>query len=213
MDLSLEVPAFLRQHGRDGVAHHVERVAREARRIALREGIHVAAAEAAAYLHDVSLVLPYDQMVAVAHSHRVEVLPEEAQVPALLHGKLSCIYAAERFGLTDPAVHVAMRCHTTLRSGAAPLDKVLFVADKLGWDPADAPYREGLAAALERSLDEAVRHFLAWAWAGRDRMPVIHPWFRAACTEWLSPETKQQKPGAPAGRRSVGPGSPGASGR
>lgn len=189
MDLSIEVPAFLRQHGRDGVAVHVARVASAARHIALREGVDEAAAEAAAYLHDVSLVLPYEQMLAVARSHGIDILPEEEQVPALLHGKLSCIYAAERFGVADPAVHAAMRCHTTLRAGAAPLDKVLFVADKLGWDPADAPYREGLSAALERSLDDAVRHFLAWAWAGRTRMPVIHPWFREACAEWLSPGT------------------------
>lgn len=188
MDLSVAVPAFLRQHGRDGVAAHVERVACEARRIALREGVDAAAAEAAAYLHDVSLVLPYNQMLDFARSHGVDVLPEEEQVPALLHGKLSCIYAAERFGVTDEAVFGAMRSHTTLRAGAAPLDKVLFIADKLGWDPADAPYRDSLAAALERSLDEAVGYFLAWAWEGRVRMPVIHPWFREACAEWLTPE-------------------------
>lgn len=42
----------------------------------------------------------------------------------------------------------------------AMLDRVVFTSDKLSWDPADAPYYADLSAALERSLDDAVRCFL-----------------------------------------------------
>jgi len=193
MGLAEAVPRFLRDHGKEELALHVARVAREARRLAEREGVDPEAAEAAGWLHDISLVLPYAEMPGLARARGLVLLPEEEQVPALLHGKLSAIIAAESFGVTDPAVLAAMGCHTTLRAGASPLDQVLFVADKLGWDPADAPYRDGLAAAVERSLAEGVWFFLAWAWAGRHRMPVIHPWFRAACEEHLavSPDTRQ----------------------
>ena len=72
----------------------------------------------------------------------------------------------------------AIRCHSTLRAGATPLDKVLLAADKLSWDPADAPHYQDMVAALDRSLDDAVACFLAWAWEGRARMPVVHPWLR-----------------------------------
>jgi len=79
-----------------------------------------------------------------------------------------------------------MRCHTTLRAGSSLLDRVGFVADKLSWDPADAPYHADLVAALGQSLDEAVRCFLEWTWQERARLPVVHPWLREACKEFCT---------------------------
>lgn len=64
------------------------------------------------------------------------------------------------------------------------MDRVVFISDKLSWDPADAPYHHDLTQALNRSLDDAVRCFLDWTWRQRDRMPVVHPWLRAACQEY-----------------------------
>lgn len=179
-ELATDAPAFLRYHGQAGVAAHVELVATNALAIAAQVGVDPAAATTAAWLHDISLVLPYAAMVDMAAEYGVTVLPEEQQVPALLHGKLSAVFAAERFGVQNLAVLAAMRCHTTLRADPTLLDKTLFVADKLSWDPADAPWREELRSALCQSLDHAVWFFLERGWQERERMPVVHPWFEQA---------------------------------
>jgi len=183
-DLPDDVPAFLRLHHHEDLVGHVPRVADRAGRIADTVGADRQAAVASGWLHDVSLVLPHDAMLQAAEQAGLGVLPEEWQVPALLHGKLSAFLAAQVFGVTDEATLDAMRCHTTLRAGATLMDRVVFVADKLSWDPADAPYHADLTAALSRSLDDGVRFFLAWSWQGRDRMQAIHPWFREACKEY-----------------------------
>lgn len=179
-DLSVDAPSFLRQHGQSGVADHVERVAAKAGQIAAQVGADREAALTAAWLHDISLVLPATEMLSAAHSASVHVLPEERQAPGLLHGKLSAVFAEQFFRVSDPQVLAAMRCHSTLRAGASLLDRVLFAADKLSWDPEHAPYHDNMAAALAESLDRAVWCFLDWGWQRRAQMAVIHPWFREA---------------------------------
>jgi predicted HD superfamily hydrolase involved in NAD metabolism len=182
-DLSVDASAFLRHHGLAGVADHVERVAAQARQIAAWAGADREAAVTAAWLHDISLVLPATEMLSAAESAGVDLLPEERQAPGLLHAKLSTIFAEQYFAVTDPQVLAAMACHSTLKAGASLLDRVVFAADKLSWDPEHAPYRHHMATALDESLDRAVWCFLDWGWQRRAQMAVIHPWFRAAYVE------------------------------
>jgi predicted HD superfamily hydrolase involved in NAD metabolism len=192
-DLSVDAPAFLRRHDRHGVADHVERVAAEARQIAARAGANAEAALAAAWLHDISLVMPTADMLSAAEAAGLTVLPEERQAPGILHGKLSAVCAEQCFGITDRHVLAAMCCHSTLRAGATLLDRVLFAADKLSWDPEHAPYRHVMATALDESLDRAVWCFLDWGWQRRAQMAVIHPWFRAAYDE-MAPKFAPARP-------------------
>ncbi|MGE5674157.1 MAG: bis(5'-nucleosyl)-tetraphosphatase (symmetrical) YqeK [Mycobacterium leprae] len=180
-NLAEDVPALFKRHGQDGLAIHVTLVAEQIERIAAQFGIDRTAALQAAWLHDVSRILPKSAMVEVAEQYGVEVLPEERVHPSILHGKLSALIADRVFHVSDPAVLDAMRCHTTLRPNATALDKALFVADKLSWHPDDAPFRADLAAALTRSLDEAAWCFMNWLW--QQPMPVVHPWARAARAE------------------------------
>jgi predicted HD superfamily hydrolase involved in NAD metabolism len=177
-DLATDAPAFLRFHGRDGIARHVSLVAANARQLAARTGAGEQAALSAAWLHDISRVLPEADMVEPARQCGVALLPEEVALPQLVHGKLSAVLAERYFGVEDPVVLDAIRCHTTLRPNPTLLDKVLFIADKLAWAPHEAPYHGALTAALERSLDEAVACFLDWSMAQGYR--VVHPWLRQA---------------------------------
>jgi HD superfamily phosphohydrolase YqeK len=81
----------------------------------------------------------------------------------------------------DAAVLSAIACHTTLGEHATPLDKVVFLADKIAWDqPGTPPYLDDLEQALTVSLDAAVCVYLQTLWDRRDRLPVVHPWFAAA---------------------------------
>ncbi|HYF96325.1 MAG TPA: bis(5'-nucleosyl)-tetraphosphatase (symmetrical) YqeK [Symbiobacteriaceae bacterium] len=170
-----KIQAFLIQHGCAGVAEHTARVALRARQLAAAHGADPDAAEVAGWLHDIGNVIPDAERVAAALAYGIPVLPEEAACPTILHQKLSARLARRYYGITDEAVLAAAGCHTTLRPGAALLDKVVFLADKLDWA---GPHREAVTAALQNSIDAAIL-----TWIQRQRFQVIHPWLRAATEE------------------------------
>lgn len=177
----LAAPAFLTHHGCPNTAAHSAAVAREAARIAGLFGLDRQQAEMAGWLHDISGVILGGERLAAAQQLGLAVLPEEEQYPPILHQKLSAVLARELFGVTDPAVLSAIGCHTTLKRDAAPLDKLLFVADKIAWDQADAaPYLTAITAALAESLDRAALVYLTWMWEQRTTLAVVHPWLREA---------------------------------
>lgn len=179
-----DVTAFLRQNNCPRAATHVAKVARAAYELAGRFGINPLAAEAGGWLHDVSAVWPDNQRLAAADALGVEVLPLERKWPNIVHQKLSVVLAREIFHVRDAGVLSAIGCHTTLKAGASPLDRVVFIADKLAWDqPYDAPWHPTLRSALERSLDDGCRVYLQYLWDHRENLAVFHPWTEAACRE------------------------------
>ena len=182
--ISEDVPTFLVLNGCKRAAAHCANVARAAYQLAERFGADPIAAEAGGWLHDVSAVWPNDQRLAAADALGVEVLPEERPWPKIVHQKLSVVLAREIFDVRDPKVLSAVGCHTTLKAGASPLDKAVFIADKLAWDePYDAPWHPDLRAALEKSLDEGCRVYLRHLWEQREQLVVFHPWTVEACRE------------------------------
>ena len=168
---------FLALHEQTVTARHCARVATQAGDLAERFGVARKDAETAGWLHDISAVIPNAQRLQAALENGLEVLPEERVFPMILHQKLSAFIARELFGVSDAAVLNAIGCHTTLKQDASPLDKVVFVADKIAWDqPGAPPYLGDLEAALETSLDAAARVYLEFLWRQRGRLPVLHPW-------------------------------------
>ncbi|MDQ2997203.1 MAG: HD domain-containing protein [Chloroflexota bacterium] len=181
-----DVPVLLTHHGRPGTAKHCSAVAFESRRIAALVGADVDAAETAGWLHDVSEIIPNEQRAVIAEQLGIDVLPEEALFPMIIHQKLSAVLARDIFRIEDAAILSAVGCHTTLKAGASMLDKVLFVADKLAWDqPGHAPFHDDMRAALGRSLDQAALVYLRYLWEQRAKLKVLHPWARAAYVELL----------------------------
>ena len=198
-DLPVDVTRFLIDQGCLATVVHGRDVAATAGRLALRFGAgkHAAAwvqaAKTAGWLHDISAVIPTAERVAAVRRWGVEVLPEEASVPMIMHQKLSAWLAEHSFGVIDAQVLSAIRCHTTLRRDAGVLDKIVFVADKVAWDqPGTPPYLAALVAALAApadaaasgdaiaSLDAGVRVYLDYLWQQRESLAVVHPWFEAA---------------------------------
>lgn len=183
-NLERDVPRLLIHYGCSGTASHSLRVASFARRIATLTGADPSLAIVAGLLHDVSAVIPSADTLDVAKQLGLEVLPEEETFPGILHQKLSAVLAQEVFMVSDSSVLSAIGCHTTLRAGATVMDKVLFVADKIEWDQADAaPYLEEMVNALDRSLDEAALGYLHWMWTQQRSLRVIHPWLKEAYEE------------------------------
>jgi predicted HD superfamily hydrolase involved in NAD metabolism len=190
-NVRVDMVALLGHYGHPKTADHCLRVAAEARQLATRFGADPSSAQVAGWLHDVSAVFPAAQRAPIARRLGLEVLPEEERAPMILHQKLSAIMAHQIFGVDNEAALSAIGCHTTLKANASPLDKVVFLADKISWDQAGTPpYLKGLLRALERSLDQAALHFLDHLWQQRRTLPVVHPWFVEAYRQLSSVTSK-----------------------
>ncbi|MGC9356840.1 MAG: bis(5'-nucleosyl)-tetraphosphatase (symmetrical) YqeK [Anaerolineae bacterium] len=185
-DVARDVPVFLRRHGFLHTAEHCRRVATEAARLAARFDEDLKKAVKAGWLHDVSVVIPEEDRVAIAGSAGLEVFPEEKAYPLLLHQRLSAFLAVQIFGVDDPIILDAIRCHTTLRVGATRLDKIVFCADKLAWDqPGTPPWEIPMRDGLKISLDDGARVYLRHLWEGRAALGAVHPWLVEACRDIL----------------------------
>jgi len=183
-DTRTDMVALLTAHRCPGTRDHSLAVAEEAGRLAARFGVDRERAEKGALLHDISAVWRSNVRLEIAQALGVDVLPEEAQAPMILHQKLSAVISRALFGVMDEEVLGAIACHTTLKRGATPLQKVVFLADKIAWDqPGRPPYLDGLLEALDTSLDAAALHYLQYLWDRRDELLVVHPWFVEAYEE------------------------------
>jgi len=180
-DLYRDIDEFLILNRCPRTAQHCQRVSVEAEILASRFGVDPFKARLAGMLHDCSAVIPSGQRLEAARSLGLPVLVEEERYPMILHQKLSAALAREIFNVMDLGILSAVACHTTLKIPCAPLDKVIFIADKLAWDQAgEAPYHPALREAVQVSLDNAVRVYLAYLWNTRNSLPVLHPWMLEA---------------------------------
>lgn len=183
-NLREDVYNFLVDNKCPNTAAHCLRVGDESKRIAELYGLDPVAAEYAGYLHDISAVYPNNQRIRIAGELGIEILAEEEAFPLIIHQKISRVMARDLFGITSEEVLDAVGCHTTLRSAATELDKVLFVADKIEWDqPGSPPYLDEIKTALERSLDHASYAYINYLWQQRESLKVVHPWLEAAYYE------------------------------
>ncbi|GAA5513243.1 hypothetical protein Dcar01_01971 [Deinococcus carri] len=183
--LARDVDTLLAAHGRERIREHVPRVAGEARRLATRFGVDPNRAEVAALLHDVGGIFERGEMVDLCLGLGLGVLPEERQVPLLLHARLSEVLARELYGVTDAGVLQAIRFHTTLHGAPTPLDEVVFLADKLEWDGGGTPpYHAALSRALEGGLEAGTRWMLGWMATPEARLLLPHPDLKAAWAQY-----------------------------
>jgi predicted HD superfamily hydrolase involved in NAD metabolism len=179
-----DAPDFLEYHGFPHVAVHVKAVALEARNLAERFGLDEKAAELAGILHDIAVIVPNSERIALSRALGLPVFPEEEQVPMILHQRHGRIFARDLFGILDERVLDAIECHTTLKADSSALDRVVFLADKISWDqPGTPPYLKDLLAALEHGLDAGTRFFLEHLISSPNLL-VVHPWLRDAHSEF-----------------------------
>ena len=179
----IDAPAFLYHHECPNTAAHSQKVAETAFLLAVKYGMDQQQAETAGWLHDISAVVPNDERLAFSQKLGLEILPEEAEVPLLLHQKISAEIARELFNIQDQTILNAICCHTTLKSQPTPMETLLFVADKLAWDQKGTPpFFQAMTEALEHSLEKA-------AWVYQDyllhsgKLKIAHPWMFASHQE------------------------------
>lgn len=172
-----DVPRFFEHHGFPKTTIHSRNVALKSRELAEQFGADADKAEIAGWLHDSSTVFPSAERCDIARELGVEVLPEEDIFPMIIHQKLSVVVARELFNVSDTEILSAIGCHTTLKTDATLLDKIVFVADKIAWDQAGKPpYLDDLLVGLGKSIDHAAFVYLDYIWQMRDTLCVFHPW-------------------------------------
>jgi HD superfamily phosphohydrolase YqeK len=127
-------------------------------------------------------------MMSIAEELLIEILEEERRYPRIVHQKLSKDMSRDIFRMKNVEVLNAIECHTTHKSGASKLDKILFVADKISWDlPGEHQFQELMREKLLSSdLDGAVLIYLNHVWGQRNNLKLVHPWLIEAREELMN---------------------------
>jgi putative HD superfamily hydrolase of NAD metabolism len=186
-NLKEDIAAIFQYHQDEETLKHVLKVAEEAIRISNRFGVEPEEAEQAALLHDVSNIIPVNRMVDVAKALSVKIEDEELKYPRILHQKLSRAMAEQVFGITNPNILNAIECHTTLKSNASQLDKVLFIADKLSWESPGQINQHDIRQKVEKNeLNQAILIYLNHIWEQRNNLKLVHSWTIQAREDLLS---------------------------
>lgn len=149
----LKVPA--------GLAEHVVRVVDEAVRLANIHDIDTQAVRIAALGHDLLRALNNERLLGIAADQSYPADAVDRMEPILLHGPLAVAILREQYKVLDADILGAVAYHTTAHAGMTPLQKLIFLADKI------EPEKRALDAALDRvaelaetDLDAAMLVFL-----------------------------------------------------
>ncbi|AIE72896.1 MULTISPECIES: bis(5'-nucleosyl)-tetraphosphatase (symmetrical) YqeK [unclassified Synechocystis] len=120
-------------------------------------GIDAGKAGQAGLLHDLAKFFPPSKLLAIAEAQELPLDPILSASPHLIHADVSAVIAAEEFGVDDPDILTAIRCHTL---GAVPMDPLaclIFVADALEPTRGNSLELEKLRQVAQHNLYQAVR--------------------------------------------------------
>lgn len=154
--LSTDCKTILNAYNKTICLDHTRNVAKKAIELAAQFNLDANKLESAAYLHDISVVIPRNDYVTICNDFNIKVLDMEKKLPILLHQKVSKIIATEIFNINDIDILFAISCHTTLKTNPSQYDMALFAADKLMWDQGGVPpFYYIVSSALNHSLEKA----------------------------------------------------------
>ncbi|MDO4268722.1 MAG: bis(5'-nucleosyl)-tetraphosphatase (symmetrical) YqeK [Eubacteriales bacterium] len=97
--------------------------------LAMRYGYDLEKAELAGLLHDCAKRYTDNELIARCRKHEIALSEAELKAPAVIHAKYGAWMAKNKFGIQDPEILDAIRCHTTGKPGMGILDKILYIAD------------------------------------------------------------------------------------
>jgi predicted HD superfamily hydrolase involved in NAD metabolism len=176
----LKVPA--------GLAEHVIRVVEEAARLSALYDIDRDAVRIAALGHDILRAHSAERLLGIAVEQGYLIDEVDGMEPILLHGPLAVPILQEQYGVIDADVLGAVAYHTTAHAGMTPLQKLLFIADKIEPEKrARAEEIDRVAVLAVRDLDGAMRAYLDYhiEYALRTGWP-LHPNTIAARNELIA---------------------------
>lgn len=133
-------------------------VAHTARHLARIHGINEERAALAGLLHDCAKCYPLSSMQRIARENRLLLDRETLQSGNLLHGPVGAAVAEKEYGISDPNVLSAIRCHTTGKVGMLPIDMIVFLSDKIEPSRRSYPALEAVKALAQEDLAKALLH-------------------------------------------------------
>jgi nicotinate-nucleotide adenylyltransferase len=151
-------------------------VAATARRLALLHGLNADQCELAGLVHDCAKCMPLQTLQRIARDRRLLLDKETLANENLLHGPVGAVVAETEYGVRDPNILSAVRCHTTGRVGMLPADMVLYLADKIEPSRRYYPALPAIRSLAEESLVKATLLLLqsTEAYVTRQR-EALHP--------------------------------------
>lgn len=144
---------------------HTCNVRRLAVRLAEAHGADVDKAALAALLHDIAKELARDRLLQIFAENAI-IAGDVTQRPfPVWHGVAAAILAETEYGVEDPEILSAIRCHTTGRAGMTRLDKIIYLADMASEERtySEAPaLRAHAVQDLDRACIEGLGLSIAW---------------------------------------------------
>ena len=80
----------------------------------------------AAILHDSAKELPKQELLQIFADNAIIAENAPARPSPVWHGIAAAILAETQWGITDPEILSAIRCHTTGKPGMSKLDKIIY---------------------------------------------------------------------------------------
>ena len=124
--------------------------------LAFVHGGDIEQALTAGMLHDCAKCLSHEEKLTICKENGIEVSTSEEASPGLLHAKVGAYLAEHEYGVPDPEILSAIRCHTTGKPAMSLLDKLLYVADYIEPNRKMLPHLDEVRREAYRDLDRCV---------------------------------------------------------
>ena len=134
---------------------HTINVKKMAVKLAKHYGTDPEQAALAALLHDAAKELPKQELLQIFADNAIIAENAPARPSPVWHGIAAAILAETQWGITDPEILSAIRCHTTGKAGMSKLDKIIYLADMTSAER-DWPGVDDLRALEMQDLDRAL---------------------------------------------------------
>lgn len=134
---------------------HTKNVKKMAVKLAKRWGADPEKAAMAAILHDSAKELPKSELLQIFADNAIIAENAPARPSPVWHGIAAAILAQTQWGVSDPEILSAIRCHTTGKPDMSKLDKIIYLADMTSAER-DWPGVEELRTLQMENLDRAL---------------------------------------------------------
>lgn len=129
--------------------------------LAMRYGYDLHRAELAGLLHDCAKRYGDNELIVKCQKHGIDLTEGEKKAPAVIHATYGAWMAEHKFGIQDPEILSAIRCHTTGMPDMGILDKILYIADYIEPRRNKAANLEQMRYLAFQDLDRTMYEILA----------------------------------------------------
>lgn len=139
---------------------HTKNVKKMAVRLAKHYGADPEKAAMAAILHDAAKEMSREELLQIFADNAIIAENAPYRPAPVWHGIAAAILAETQWGVTDPEILSAIRCHTTGKPGMSLLDKIIYMADMTSAErdfPGVEQLRKDQMEDLDRTLCGALK--------------------------------------------------------